>query len=202
MSGVVIEVRAKPGAHLKTGEPVCVLSVMKMETVVTAPVAGRVEHVPIQEGDSLSSGDLVARIVEPKKGDVAPSFMQVQFRIDRAHEEKKMDIDMDLVRGIEYKHPIITKYIKPALTTFKSASYVARAVQNKGVLKTIRAQASSRLNEDQITSWMCVYSYHVQYYIGLPVLSTGRGDKCPKRHVSYTSHDIAIQKGEASHLVT
>lgn len=49
---------------------------------------------------------------------------------------------------------------------------------------------------------MCVYSYHVQYYIGLPVLSTGRGDKCPKRHVSYTSHDIAIQKGEASHLVT
>ncbi|KAL1934537.1 hypothetical protein VTP01DRAFT_6719 [Rhizomucor pusillus] len=64
MSGVVIEVRAKPGAHLKAGDPVCVLSAMKMETVVTAPVAGRVEHVPIQEGDSLSSGDLVARLVK------------------------------------------------------------------------------------------------------------------------------------------
>lgn len=64
MSGVIIEVRAKPGAHLKAGDPVCVLSAMKMETVVTAPVAGLVEHVPIQEGDSLSSGDLVARLVK------------------------------------------------------------------------------------------------------------------------------------------
>lgn len=64
MSGVVIEVRAKEGAHLKAGDPVCVLSAMKMETVVTAPVAGLVELVPIQEGDSLSSGDLVARLVK------------------------------------------------------------------------------------------------------------------------------------------
>lgn len=64
MSGVVIEVRAKEGAHIKAGDPLCVLSAMKMETVVSAPVAGRVELVPIQEGDSLSSGDLVARIVK------------------------------------------------------------------------------------------------------------------------------------------
>lgn len=64
MSGVVIEVRAKEGAHIKAGDPVCVLSAMKMETVVTAPVAGRVELVPIQEGDSLSSGDLVVRLVK------------------------------------------------------------------------------------------------------------------------------------------
>ncbi|KAI7851719.1 pyruvate carboxylase [Circinella umbellata] len=64
MSGVVIEVRAKEGTQIKAGDPVCVLSAMKMETVVSAPVAGRVELVPINEGDSLSSGDLVARIVK------------------------------------------------------------------------------------------------------------------------------------------
>ncbi|KAG2220993.1 hypothetical protein INT45_004612 [Circinella minor] len=64
MSGVVIEVRAKEGAHLKAGDPVCVLSAMKMETVVTTPVAGKVELVPIEEGDSLSSGDLVVRLVK------------------------------------------------------------------------------------------------------------------------------------------
>ncbi|KAI9490951.1 pyruvate carboxylase [Zychaea mexicana] len=64
MSGVVIEVRAKEGTQIKAGDPVCVLSAMKMETVVSAPVAGRVELVPIKEGDSLSSGDLVARIVK------------------------------------------------------------------------------------------------------------------------------------------
>ncbi|KAL0095747.1 pyruvate carboxylase [Phycomyces blakesleeanus] len=64
MSGVVVEVRAKSGAEIKAGDPICVLSAMKMETVVSAPVAGRIEYVPIQEGDSLSSGDLVARIVK------------------------------------------------------------------------------------------------------------------------------------------
>ncbi|KAI8388513.1 pyruvate carboxylase [Radiomyces spectabilis] len=64
MSGVVIEVRAKEGAHIKAGDPVCVLSAMKMETMVNATVSGKVELVPIQEGDSLSSGDLVARIVK------------------------------------------------------------------------------------------------------------------------------------------
>jgi pyruvate carboxylase len=64
MSGVVVEVRAKEGAHVKAGDPVAVLSAMKMETVVTAPVAGRVERVAVQEGDSLNSGDLVAKIVK------------------------------------------------------------------------------------------------------------------------------------------
>ncbi|KAG0171787.1 pyruvate carboxylase [Apophysomyces sp. BC1034] len=64
MSGVVIEVRAKEGTTIKAGDPLCVLSAMKMETIVSAPVAGRVELVPIQEGDSLSSGDLVARLVK------------------------------------------------------------------------------------------------------------------------------------------
>ncbi|KAF7728571.1 pyruvate carboxylase [Apophysomyces ossiformis] len=64
MSGVVVEVRAKEGTTLKAGDPICVLSAMKMETIVSAPVAGRVELVPIQEGDSLSSGDLVARLVK------------------------------------------------------------------------------------------------------------------------------------------
>ncbi|CAO3642812.1 unnamed protein product [Cunninghamella blakesleeana] len=64
MSGVVVEVRAKVGSHLKAGDPVCVLSAMKMETIVSAPVSGVVEYVPIGEGDSLSAGDLVARIVK------------------------------------------------------------------------------------------------------------------------------------------
>ncbi|RUS15955.1 pyruvate carboxylase [Endogone sp. FLAS-F59071] len=67
MSGVVIEVRAKVGAHLKAGDPVCVLSAMKMETVVAAPVAGRVEYVAVIENDSLSQGDLLCRIVKEEK---------------------------------------------------------------------------------------------------------------------------------------
>ncbi|KAG0097767.1 pyruvate carboxylase [Podila epicladia] len=63
MSGVVVEIRVKQGTVVNAGDPICILSAMKMETVVSAPVAGKVEYVPIKESDSLSSGDLVARIV-------------------------------------------------------------------------------------------------------------------------------------------
>ncbi|CAG8442670.1 2342_t:CDS:10 [Diversispora eburnea] len=63
MSGVVIEVRTKEGAEIKAGDPVCVLSAMKMETVVTSPVSGKVEYVAVKQSDSLSGGDLVVRII-------------------------------------------------------------------------------------------------------------------------------------------
>ncbi|KAL1918699.1 uncharacterized protein VTP21DRAFT_2721 [Calcarisporiella thermophila] len=64
MSGVVVEVRAKDGAYIRAGDPVCILSAMKMETVLSSPVSGRIEHVEVREGDSISAGDLVARIVK------------------------------------------------------------------------------------------------------------------------------------------
>ncbi|KAF9108559.1 pyruvate carboxylase [Mortierella sp. AM989] len=63
MSGVVVEIRVKQGTVVKEGDPICILSAMKMETVVSAPVSGKIEYVPVKENDSLSSGDLVARIV-------------------------------------------------------------------------------------------------------------------------------------------
>ncbi|XP_011270291.1 hypothetical protein CAOG_08680 [Capsaspora owczarzaki ATCC 30864] len=62
MSGTVIELRAKVGAPLKQGDPICVLNAMKMETVVTAPLSGTLELLNVKVGESLSAGDLVARI--------------------------------------------------------------------------------------------------------------------------------------------
>ncbi|KDQ61608.1 hypothetical protein JAAARDRAFT_31071 [Jaapia argillacea MUCL 33604] len=63
MSGVVVEVRVKEGAEIKKGDPLCVLSAMKMESAVTAPVSGHVKRVAVQEGDSIGQGDLVVEIV-------------------------------------------------------------------------------------------------------------------------------------------
>ena len=53
MSGVVVEVRVKEGQEVKKGDPVCVLSAMKMESAVTAPVSGHVKRVVVQEGERL-----------------------------------------------------------------------------------------------------------------------------------------------------
>ncbi|VDB88581.1 unnamed protein product [Peniophora sp. CBMAI 1063] len=63
MSGVVVEVRVKEGQEVKKGDPVCVLSAMKMESAVTAPVSGHVKRVTVHEGDSINQGDLCVEIV-------------------------------------------------------------------------------------------------------------------------------------------
>jgi pyruvate carboxylase len=64
MSGIVVEVRVKAGHDVKTGDPLCVLSAMKMETVVSSPVSGKIEEILVKEADSLNAGDLICRIVK------------------------------------------------------------------------------------------------------------------------------------------
>ncbi|CAG8526782.1 15237_t:CDS:10, partial [Dentiscutata heterogama] len=51
------------GAEIKVGDPICVLSAMKMETVVSSPVSGKIDHIEVKESDSLSAGDLIVRII-------------------------------------------------------------------------------------------------------------------------------------------
>ncbi|KIK07732.1 hypothetical protein K443DRAFT_672996 [Laccaria amethystina LaAM-08-1] len=63
MSGVVVEVRVKEGQEIRKGDPVCVLSAMKMESAVTAPVSGHIKRVVVHEGDSINQGDLTVEIV-------------------------------------------------------------------------------------------------------------------------------------------
>jgi pyruvate carboxylase len=65
---VVIELRTKPGATVKLGEALVVLSAMKMETVVGAPLAGVIRRVVVVAGDSLAAGDLLVEI-EPADDD-------------------------------------------------------------------------------------------------------------------------------------
>jgi len=62
MPGVVIEVKVEPGKKVAKGDPLVVLSAMKMETVVASPVAGTVAKVEVAEGDSLAGGDLLCVI--------------------------------------------------------------------------------------------------------------------------------------------
>ncbi|KAL4778286.1 carbamoyl-phosphate synthase L chain, ATP binding domain-containing protein [Aspergillus varians] len=64
MSGVVVEIRVHEGSEVKKGDPVAVLSAMKMEMVISAPHSGKVSGLLVKEGDSVDGQDLVCKIVK------------------------------------------------------------------------------------------------------------------------------------------
>ena len=62
MLGVVAELRVKPGQTVEKQDPLLVMTAMKMETIVTAPVAGKVVRIAVEANDSLQAGDLLLEI--------------------------------------------------------------------------------------------------------------------------------------------
>ena len=62
MPGVIVELRCKVGASVAVGDPLVVLSAMKMETIAAAPVAGKIKRIAVAVGDSLAVGDLLVEI--------------------------------------------------------------------------------------------------------------------------------------------
>ena len=51
-----------PRLNLQEGEPLVVLSAMKMETVIPAPASGTVSRVLVTAGDKVDGDDLLAQI--------------------------------------------------------------------------------------------------------------------------------------------
>ncbi len=64
LSGAVTEVRVAVGDEVEVRSPLVVMSAMKMETVVAAPVAGKVVRVAVEPNATLSAGDLTVEIEE------------------------------------------------------------------------------------------------------------------------------------------
>lgn len=64
MPGNVIQVKVKEGQNVQKGEPLIVMSAMKMETVVTAPCSGVIVKMLAKVGDELQGGDLLLQIKE------------------------------------------------------------------------------------------------------------------------------------------
>ncbi|XP_035531332.1 pyruvate carboxylase, mitochondrial-like isoform X2 [Morone saxatilis] len=64
MPGKVLEVKVEVGSKVEKGQPLCVLSAMKMETVVNSPVAGTVKVVHVMTDSSLEGDDLILEIEE------------------------------------------------------------------------------------------------------------------------------------------
>ena len=58
VSGIVVRVAAQVGQSLQPGDIQLVLEAMKMETNITAPIAGKVKDIKVKQGDSLQSGQV------------------------------------------------------------------------------------------------------------------------------------------------
>ncbi|XP_022650957.1 pyruvate carboxylase, mitochondrial-like [Varroa destructor] len=66
MPGSVIDIRVKVGDVVKKGDPLVVLSAMKMEMVVQAPIAGKVRSVAAAKDMRMQGDDLLVEI-EPNE---------------------------------------------------------------------------------------------------------------------------------------
>ena len=59
LSTETLETRVATGDNVSQGDAMVVLSAMKMETVVAAPIAGKVGGVTVKAGDDVQAGDLL-----------------------------------------------------------------------------------------------------------------------------------------------
>jgi methylmalonyl-CoA carboxyltransferase 1.3S subunit len=59
VSGIVVRVAAQVGQSLQPGDILLVLEAMKMETNITAPKAGKIAAIPVNQGDSVQAGQVV-----------------------------------------------------------------------------------------------------------------------------------------------
>lgn len=62
MPGSVIDVKVKVGDKIKKGQPLIVLSAMKMEMVVQSPVTGTVKRVLAEKDMKVEGDDLIMDI--------------------------------------------------------------------------------------------------------------------------------------------
>ena len=62
MKGLIVDITAAQGDMVNEGEPLAVLSAMKMETIISAPCTGRITKFFCNTGDALDQGDLIVII--------------------------------------------------------------------------------------------------------------------------------------------
>lgn len=62
MPGEVLAVKVKVGDKIEKGQPLAILSAMKMEMVVQAPISGVVKSITAEKGMKLVGDDLLLNI--------------------------------------------------------------------------------------------------------------------------------------------
>lgn len=62
MPGEVLQIKVKVGESVNKGEPLLILSAMKMEMVVQAPLSGVIKSIAVETGMKLQGDDLLMNI--------------------------------------------------------------------------------------------------------------------------------------------
>lgn len=62
MPGTLVRVNKKEGDSVTVGEPLAMLSAMKMETLIAATNTGKIKKIVPQVGDLVAAGDLILEI--------------------------------------------------------------------------------------------------------------------------------------------
>ncbi|XP_029466967.1 pyruvate carboxylase, mitochondrial isoform X1 [Rhinatrema bivittatum] len=62
MPGKIIDIKVKEGSKIEKGQPLCVLTAMKMETVVNSPMSGTIKKVFVKPDMHLEGDDLILEI--------------------------------------------------------------------------------------------------------------------------------------------
>jgi len=57
MTGKVVSVKVKKGGTVKANQVLCIIEAMKMENEITAPKAGTIQEVNIQDGQPVNEGE-------------------------------------------------------------------------------------------------------------------------------------------------
>ncbi|EDO15251.1 hypothetical protein Kpol_461p4 [Vanderwaltozyma polyspora DSM 70294] len=66
MAGVVVEVKVHKGSLVKKGQPIAVLSAMKMEMVISATAEGQVKEVFVKDSENVEASDLLITLENPE----------------------------------------------------------------------------------------------------------------------------------------
>lgn len=69
MTGTILQVLVAEGDKVESGQPLVVLSAMKMEHRLEAQIAGVVSRLDAEEGANVDQGHLLVRIVTVEKSD-------------------------------------------------------------------------------------------------------------------------------------
>ncbi|ATW24351.1 acetyl-CoA carboxylase biotin carboxyl carrier protein subunit [Candidatus Formimonas warabiya] len=59
LPGTVLNISAKEGQTVNSGDVVLIIEAMKMENEIVAPEGGTIISIPVKKGDSVQAGDLL-----------------------------------------------------------------------------------------------------------------------------------------------